>query len=181
MYVKLVFQDEKENIILKLFFALLTSLLFIGCTSEKNEDLLHTFKDNLDYHKTLGKTEKIQLYDNNETKVMVTATYLYVATFENNDTHDEVFVVGMHLEDEDASMLNQNDYRLTLNNKVAKEVKPLKKDDKHLKDISFITEWGRYYLVTFTHVPSKYFNLVFESSRYGKGMLHFSKVAKYTL
>ena len=181
MYVKLAFHEPRENIILKWFLLLLTSLLFVGCTSVKNEDVLLSFHNNLKYHQTLRKTEKVQLYDNNETKAMLTATYLYTPTFENNDTRDEVFIVGIHLEEETTSSLDKENYHLTLNNTVAKEVKLLHRGDSVLKNISFVTNWGSYYLVTFPHTKMKSFNLVFESSDYGKGILHFAKVAKYTL
>jgi hypothetical protein len=178
MYVKLAFHEQRENIILKWFLLLLISLFLIGCTSAKNEDVLLSFKNYLDYHKILKKTEKIQLYDNNETKVMLTATYLYTPTFENNDTRDEVFVVGIYFEDE---IISAKKYHLTLNGKPAKVLKLLDKGDSILENISFITSWGSYYLVTFPHVHRKSFELVFESNDYGKGVLHFSKVAKYTL
>ena len=180
MYVKLAFHEPRENIILKWFLLLLTSLLLIGCTSAKNEDVLLSFQNNLTYHKILSKTEKTQLYDNNETKAMLTATYLYSPTFENNDTRDEVFIVGVHLEEETTSSLDKGNYRLTLNNTVAKEVKPLQSGDSMLENLSFVTAWGSYYLVTFPHTKKKSFDLVFESNTYGKGVLHFAKVAKYT-
>ncbi len=48
----------------------------------------------------MQKTEKIQLYDGNVTKAMLTATYMYTKNFEKNDTRDEEFIVGFHLEDE---------------------------------------------------------------------------------
>ena len=54
-------------------------------------------------------------------------------------------------------------------------------DDEQLKDISFVSEWGSYYLVTFPHVSSRKLTLVLDSEEYGKGVLHFAKVAKYVL
>lgn len=156
-------------------------VLLLGCTSKSEKDLMESYNQKLSYHKQLQKTEKIQLYQDNETKVMLTATYLYTPNFENNDTRDEAFIVGLHLDDEASRNINSSEYSLTLNGEIPKEVKELSSDDARLKDISFVTDWGSYYLVTFPHVSNKKITLVFESSLYGKGQLHFAKVAKYVL
>ncbi len=153
-------------------------VLLLGCTSKEEKALMESYKNKINYHKQLQKTEKIQLYENNVTKVMMTATYLYTQTLDKNDTRDEAFIVGIHLENEVSEALN---YSLLLNGTEAKEVQELSTDDTRLKELSFISEWGEYYLVTFPHVKSKKITLVFESDRYGKGELHFAKVAKYIL
>jgi len=152
--------------------------LLLGCTSKEERSLMQSYTKNINYHKQLQKTEKTQLYENNVTKVMMTATYLYTPMLDKNDTRDEAFIVGIHLEDEASEALN---YNLLLNGKEAKEVQELSADDTRLKELSFISEWGEYYLVTFAHVKSKKITLVFDSDRYGKGELHFAKVAKYVL
>lgn len=161
------------------FMIVLTGIvLLLGCTSKEEKALMQSYTKKINYHKQLQKTEKIQLYENNVTKVMVTATYLYTQTLNKNDTRDEVFIVGIHLENEASEELN---YSLLLNGIEAKEVRELSTDDARLKELSFISEWGEYYLVTFPHVKSKRVTLVFESERYGKGKLYFAKVAKYIL
>lgn len=142
---------------------------------------MQSYSENIQYHKFLQKTEKIQLYDENITKAMLTATYLYTPNYEKNDARDEVFVVGIHLDDQVFEKLDTQGYALTLNGKTAKEVKVLSLEDERLKDISFVSEWGSYYLVTFPHIKSKKVTLVFTSEVYGKGVLHFAKVAKYVL
>lgn len=153
-------------------------VLLIGCTSKEEKALMASYTKNINYHKQLQKTEKIQLYENNVTKVMVAATYLYRPVPDRNDTRDEVFIIGIHLENDAAEAF---DYSLLLNGVEAKEVEALSRDDVRLKDISFISEWGEYYLVTFPHMKSKKITLVFESDSYGKGELYFAKVAKYVL
>ena len=166
---------------LRLSIAFITLALLFGCTSKKEEELMQAYRDKVNYHKLLQKTEKTQLYENNVTKVMLTATYLYTPNYEKNDTRDEVFIVGMHLEDEASEYPAVQEYNLTLNEQASKEVKGLALDDEQLKDISFVSEWGSYYLVTFPHVSSKKLTLVLDSEEYGKGVLHFAKVAKYVL
>lgn len=233
---------------LKLGIVVFSIVFLIGCTTKKEDALMDSYKEHVDYHKQLQKTEKIQLFENNATKAVVTATYLYTQNFEKYDQRDEQFIVGVHLEDEtvvdtkdiieifgirDAddikkmrdrqkressvvpnslyddmmSLLdpkadtlkttnkkktkkNKNTTNNTTNNKVKKfglmlqgknaiEIKTLSKDDRRLKDIAYVTDWGSYYLVTFEHTKSKRFSLVFKSEKYGKGTFSFAKVAKY--
>lgn len=156
-------------------------VLLLGCTSKQESDLMQAYDEKITYHKRLQKTEKIQLYDGNVTKAMLTATYLYTQNFEKKDTRDEVFIVGIHLEDEELDGIEEGDYSLTLNGQKAKEAVMLDLNDERLKENSFVIEWGSYYLVTFPHVESKNFTLVFKSAAYGEGVLHFAKVAKYVL
>lgn len=165
----------------KLSILLIAIVLLVGCTSKKQEDLMQAYNEKINYHKQLQKTEKTQLYQDHETKVMLTATYLYTQNFEKNDTRDEVFIVGLHVNNESYGNLNSSEYKLTLNGQVPKEIETLQLNDERLKDLSFVTDWASYYLVTFPHEPSKKITLVFESKLYGKGILHFAKVAKYVL
>ena len=142
---------------------------------------MQDYVTNAAYHKRLQKTEKIQLYEGNVTKAMLTATYLYTQTYEKHDTRDEVFIVGIHLEEEAAGKMKEGEYSLSLNGSKAKEAVKLDINDERLKENSFVIEWGSYYLVTFPHVESKDFTLAFKSAVYGEGTLHFAKVAKYVL
>ena len=73
--------------------------LLLGCTSKQEADLMQAYNEKVNYHKQLQKTEKTQLYQDNVTKAMLTATYLYTPNFENSDTRDEVFIVGLYFED----------------------------------------------------------------------------------
>ena len=159
----------------------ITVALLLGCTSKQETDLIQGYSEKVAYHKQLQKTEKTQLYQDGVTKVMLTATYLYPSNFENHDTRDEVFIVGLSMEDKSSGELNSEANRLTLNGKRAKEIKALSLNDERLKSLSFVTPWSSYYLVTFPHEPNKKITLLFESKRYGKGELHFAKVAKYVL
>lgn len=71
-----------------------------GCTTSKEKALMQSYQQKVDYHKQLQKTEKIQLFENNATKAVLTATYLYEPNFKKYDRRDEQFIVGVHLEDE---------------------------------------------------------------------------------
>ena len=175
------FFNSKGEMMYKRLLSLMTVMLFWGCSSKEEKILLHSYEHNNTYHKQLQKTEKIQLYEGRNTKAMLTATYLNPTLKENNQTSDEKFIIGVHLEDEAVEALQTEGYRITLNNKVAKEVRPLENNDTKLKNISFVTEWGSYYEVSFPHTQGRAFSLVFASELYGKGSLNFSKVAKYVI
>ncbi|MFK5975124.1 MAG: hypothetical protein QM493_01330 [Sulfurovum sp.] len=159
----------------RLSLVVLMAILLLGC-SKAEKNLMAHYKKNLKYNKHLQKTEKLQLYQGNITKAMLTATYLY-----NPDTPkaDEQFIIGLHLSDEVDEDDNSSSYLLTLNGKKANKVETLDNNDTRLKDISFVTEWGSYYIASFPHTKSKRFNLEFDSALYGKGKLEFAKVGKY--
>lgn len=166
---------------LKLSISLIAIVLLIGCVSKNEKDLMHAYAQKIDYHKQMQKTEKTQLYQDDETKVMLTATYRYTPNFENNDTRDEVFIVGVHLNHKAFGNIESHEYNLTLNGQPPKELERLNHSDDRLKDLSFVTQWSDYYLVTFPHESNKDITLVYEHKKYGKGTLHFAKVAKYVL
>ena len=135
---------------------------------------MEMYDKNIKYNKNLQKTEKIQLYDGDSTVAMLTATYLY------RPKMDEEFVVGIHIEDDESDYnLTEGGYILTLNGKKPKEVRVLESNSTKLKDISFVTDWGVYYLVSFPHTGSKKLNMIFESEVYGTRPLSFDKVSKY--
>ncbi len=155
--------------------------LLAGCTSKEEKVLMQAYEKNRAYHKQLLKTEKIQLYDGNITQAMLTATYINGQTIDKEYKPDEVFVVGISLEESEGVSFEEAGYSLTLNGNAPKSISVLNEGDPMLKDISFVSEWSYFYLVTFPHVSKKSFKLIFQSELYGKGELHFAKVAKYVL
>jgi hypothetical protein len=86
--------------VLKLGILLIAIGFLVGCTTSKEDALIQSYQQKVDYHKQLQKTEKIQLFENNVTKAVLTATYLYTPNFKKHDQRDEQFIVGVHLEDE---------------------------------------------------------------------------------
>jgi hypothetical protein len=166
---------------LKGITSILVLFLLSACTSKEEKALMHVYKKNKTYHQQLQKTEKVQLKENGLTKVVLTGTYLYKPSKKKIDKSDEVFIIGIYAEDSDVQSLTQEGFSLTLEGKAAKEIKLLSKNDPRLKDISFVSDWSQFYLVHFPHTAKKSFRLIFKSDTYGKGILHFAKVAKYVL
>ena len=211
----------------KIFVMIITLVFFVACTSKEQKTLMQTYDKEKNYHMQLQKTEKTQLYDSQVTKAMLTATYLFEQSVDKNDTRDEVFIVGIYIEEDeydtfDEVSFEQDDYTLVLRDvptkksktkedkrkkekikenetkkektkedkdkndedkkdKLPKSVKQLKTGDPLLKDISFKSEWSKFYLVTFPHTKKRSFKLIFESDFYGKGELDFAKVSKFVL
>lgn len=85
---------------LKLGILLIAMAFLVGCTTAREDALVHSYQQKVDYHKQLQKTEKIQFFDNNVTTIVLTATYLYKPNFEKNDKRYEEFIIGIHFEDE---------------------------------------------------------------------------------
>jgi hypothetical protein len=163
------------------YLSFIAIALLLGCTTKQETDFIQSNSDEERYHKQLQKTEKIQLYQDNVTKILLTATYIYTSKLENHDTRDEVFIVGFSMQDQTSRTLDSEGNSLTLNGKKPKEIKVLNLNDEQLKHLSFVTPWSSYYLVTFPHQSTKKLMLLFESKQYGKGTLYFAKVAKYVL
>jgi hypothetical protein len=153
--------------------------LLAGCTTKEQSKLLEHYEAKKNYHKQLLKTEKVQLYDGNLTKVMLTATYLNAQTPSNENNESERFIVGLYVDD-DLQEQEAFDFNLTLNGHAPTSIVPLKKRDPRLEEISFVADWSQFFLITFPHTDATRFDLLFESEQYGKGVLHFAKKAKYT-
>ena len=173
---------------LRLFLGFITVLLLVACTSKKEEALLQVYTDKITYHKQLQQTEKAILHDTTASMAILTATYLFKPTSDKNDSRPEVFIVAVQFDDPENKALDfqaqtleesKAEFILTLEGTKASTVKVLAKGDERLKDISFVTPWGKYYEVTFAHTLKKQFKLLFESKSYGKSDLSFSKVAKF--
>jgi hypothetical protein len=160
----------------------LLSFVLTGCSTKEERALLKTYEQKIQTHKKLLQTEKIQFNDGNETKVLLTATYLFqqVDIPRHEDQRDEVFIVGLYMEDTTIRNLHEDDFNLTLNGHSAKRITRLAKSDKRLKNIPLVIEWGEYFEVAFPHVKGVKFNLLFNSRKYGKRNLEFAKKAKYT-
>lgn len=179
----------------KLLLGFISIALLVGCSSKEEQALLKSYQSKMAYHKNLQQTEKAEISDGNSSIAIITATYLYSPNFEKNDTRDEVFIIGVHFEENNTSRMNFNqdrtfdlatnkrvtskdEYILTLNGNKAKKVTHLEANDEKLSNISFVTEWSDYYELRYPHAGS-IFKLVFENGFYGKADLNFSKVAKF--
>lgn len=171
---------QKEKLVKYGIGSLTCLLLLVGCGSGNHQALEQKIENQKAYCKNLQKSEKIQFYENNETKALFTATYLFSQTSDSNDTREEQFVIGMFTDDEGMEGLG-NGYTVSLEGEAPKSITPLDAQSKYLQNMPVMTEWSEYYLVTFPHTSKKKFDLIFTNELYGKQQMHFAKVAKYVI
>ena len=150
-----------------------------ACQSKVEKSLFESYQKNITYHQQLQKTQKLQLYQNGITKLMLSVTYLQDNVYDKKSKENEIFIVNLQIENK--IDIDISHYKFLLNSKTALSIETLKEEDERLKNLSFTTSWSSYFLVTFPHVPSKKLVMFFESEEYGKGQLMFAKVAKYVL
>ena len=163
---------------------LVTLCMVLGCSTKEEKIFKEAYKKDIVANHALQKTEKIQLYkqEDNSTKVLITATY--VMPKELKSKKNERFIVGMYIEDngeDEENSISINDVSLQLNGKKAKHIQKLKKKSALLKEIPFISTWTHFYVLDFPHVEKKTLNLSVNMPYLGKKDVMFSKVAKYTL
>lgn len=171
----------KEFILFRFVWVCVAMVFLLGCSSKKEKQLLKRYSKKMHYHAALQKTEKLQLYKNDITKTVLTATYLQKKHYNKHDRADEKFIITLDVEDEIDIALHPRDYLIRLNGHKAIKIQRLSSYDSRLNNLSFVTSWGSYYLLTFSHIEGKEMKLFFQSKRYGKGVLKFAKVSKYLL
>lgn len=161
-------------ILLKLSLIPLVAILLSGCSSKRVEFLTKQYSQNLDYHKALQHTQKVNLYKDGLVHASLTATYL-----PNKD--NEEFIVGLTLNDGSSEELDSEVYDLLLSGENSlPSVEKIELNDERLKNISFVTNWSSYYLFKFSKTSKQKLKLIFKSSKYGEGELNFAKKAKFT-
>jgi uncharacterized protein YcfL len=176
-------QIKGEHWVMKTFFFFLIILLMFGCSSKNEKAFMKVYQKHKQESKILQNTEKIQLYDleNSTTKLLLTATYISKRQIDKKIKKDEVFIVGIYIDDNQTQNINLEDLSLSLNGSSPKIIKNIKEDNKLLKSIPFVLPWTQFYLVHFPYTANRSMNLTVNSMQYGKGSIYFSKVAKYLL
>ena len=97
------------------------ALFLVACSSKESQSLSKAYAQKQNYYKYLQKTEKLQLQENNITKILITATYMNKPTIDNDDKSDEVFLVGLYSEDKEIESLTQDRLHIKLKDVKTKE------------------------------------------------------------
>jgi len=169
-------------------------ILIVGCSSKSEYNLGVSLDKSLITDKHLQKSEKITIKDSNETKILLTATYLNSeeSIFDDKDIVNEKFIIGYYQvdgidsgglisEDQDISIhisypkpkrrekftKAQRDERAKGMDKLPLSIKELSYSDPMLKNIPIVNRWSRYYLVEFPHSIDKRFTLTYRNKIYG--------------
>jgi len=162
---------------------LLSSLLLIGgCSSRDNSNLAQLFTKDDIYHISLQNTQKAQLMASFETKALLTATYLnpiysneHCKNFCMNVSDGEYFFIGVYIRDSKTHRFNTKGYSLKLEGLEPDDIEELDKDDPLRYEMPMVNNWSTYYKVKFPKSNKKDLILTFESDRFGKDELKFTR------
>ena len=152
---------------------ILLSIILVGCSSDSVDKLWQTHKQESNYRAKLLKTQKAILQIN-DIKTYIIATYI------GSSKNHERFIISLYTNG-DTSIRFGKDYHISVSSKKPISIKKLTNDDKLLKEISFKTEWRKYYLVDFPFVDKDKLYMIFTDKKGSEVKLYFAKKAKYTL
>jgi len=157
-------------------------LLIEGCSSRDNSNLAQLFTKDDIYHISLKNTQKAQLMASFETKALLTATYLNPVygskkckNFYVDVADGEYFFIGVYIRDSKTHRFDSKGYSLKLEGLEPVDIKKLDKDDPLRYEMPMVNNWSTYYKVKFPKINKKDLILTFESDRFGKDELKFSK------
>jgi len=176
----------------KQILLLVVILFYAGCASKNEKEMESSFKQVVDQGTRLQKTEKIKIVEDNETKILLTASYLNGEESLNDDKEKvrEKFIVGLYQSgDSNYTGLINPDQNLTINlqypesdKKFSRKerlkrkkgidtlpllVQKLSPSDPKLKDIPMVNDWSDYYYVEFPHTRREQFTLTYQNRIYG--------------
>jgi len=169
------------------------ALLVSGCSSKYETEMSKAFDDNIIKNTQLLKSEKLTFTEDNETKLVLSVTYLNgpQSLADEDEELKEAFIIGIYqTADVSVTGLRGRDQNLTLNIPYPKteEVftraelrerrkgitvlpstfRELSHQDPLLKDIPFVNNWTKYYFVEFPHTTRKKFSLIFQNRQFGE-------------
>lgn len=147
----------------------------VGCSQNLGFELFK--KDHL-FEQALLNTKKADLINSFETKAIINATYLdpIDEILQKNSTED--FIIGVYItEDEKAEnkrYLNNPNYKLTLNDTNATQIKELNSTNKFYDHIPLKNPWAKYYTVSFAkNDKAKKLNLKYTHKTLGNASVIF--------
>ncbi len=188
----------------KVLVGSLVMIFFISCSSKHEAKLDRNLGKSIAMDRHIQKTEKVAIRDVNETKVLLTATYLNADSSlrDEKDKVNEKFVVGLYRVDGMKDMpLISDEQNLTIHiaypkptkrdhfsrkelkkrakgvDRLPLSVKKLAYNNPLLKDISLVNTWSSYYLVKFPHSIETKFTLTYQNRTYG---ITIKKIKKST-
>jgi hypothetical protein len=196
---------RQEGVAMQRWLTAATAVLVLfGCASVEEKELMRHYQKEKRYHKALLKTEAVTFKNQDGTAALsVTATYLekpsdtskgslspeeenaiasFFGLFKPKDVQKEKkiperFIIGLHSEEYDTDGLVSGEVAFELNGKKPLRITPISPHDKRLKTLSFITDWGTYYLVVFPHASERmHLDVTFNGET---KKMYFTKRAKF--
>lgn len=135
---------------IKQIIFILFTLLLVACAP--NRALKHFEKEHT-YAKAIQHTKKCDIVDENQLKVMFTATYLNsVDSKWNNDK--ESFIISVFVVDSknNRPFYNNQKYEIDLNEKKNSFLKPLSKEHILFENIPLYNAWAPYFMLKFDSI-----------------------------
>jgi hypothetical protein len=166
--------------VLSALFVAFITLLLGGCATKTNyEEALNI---NTLKAKYLDATEKGEILNALQTKVVATVTYLNkVEPKKYNE--GENFIAGLYYPSIQNSAINEglDSPHIELFMRVDGEkieytsAKEVKEDDSLLSQMPLYSKWYRYYFIKFEDVDAKEFDIVIKESSFGESVMEFKK------
>ncbi len=169
------------------------AVLFAGCNLKHEKSLEKSLEQMTSLGTHMQKTEKITLTQEDEVKVLLTASYLNgeASIIDDEGKVNEKFIIGVYQADDvgivglinaDQSLIinvsypksdkefskAQRDIRKRGIDKPPVMVKKLSLSDPLLKNMPMVNAWNSYYYVEFPHTQKKKFELIYQNKIYGK-------------
>ena len=153
----------------------LTTILLTSCTSKS---ALSVFGEDSLYEKGLEYTKVSDIVNTLETKAIINATYLNSSHPKKWDNNNQNFLIGIYIvndnDKDENKYINNNKYKLTLNDKNVSSYSELKSTDELWDHIPIKNPHAKYYITTFKKDKSvKNLKLKYKNAIFGGVTLSF--------
>lgn len=158
----------------KIIFLLFISLFFVSC-GPKNSAFRYFEKNDVET-RGVQFTKKTDILKDKEVDVIFMATYLNKIDKKISDTKNEVFLIFTYFSNKESQNIEDNAYKIFLNEKEPILVEKVEKDDENFKDLMLKNHWGNYYLVKFDSIEDiNSLKLELKNSESSRAILDFEK------
>ena len=146
---------------------LISALILSGCSVKEEYDFL--INENQTYTHAVEFTRKLQLRNNGQTKMLVTATYIN-RLFRSLDPKYEHFIIGIPKSKKNFFQT----YLLRLDSQAPQKITPAKKP--YVLNLPATNSWTKYYHLRFAKNKSNTLSLSLWHEMFGSASARFIKV-----
>jgi hypothetical protein len=154
-----------------LFFVVI--IFFTSC-GDKNSAFRYFDKEDIETN-SVQYTKKFDVLKNNEVEVIFISSYLNKIDNKLFDNNTDSFLISLFFTNSDEQDINENGYRVLLNNNEPILLEKIQKNDERFKKLMMKNYWGNYYLVKFDSINQSRISLELFDSKSSKGLLNFEK------
>jgi len=154
-----------RNIKNKILIFGLSSML-LGCSQSATS----VFDTNPSYGQHVQYSKVIKSISGENVNAIFNITYLNSVDTLRWDNNTQNFLIGAYTFDH-----NENDFNLTMNNKVQVSKKEVFKTDPLYKNIAFRNGWAKYYVITFENSDKKILTIKYTHPKFQSIQTTFQK------